>query len=159
MALPGRVIAQGIARLPRGDLGWTVRSVEAAGDEGTPVASFPVGFVVADGSTIAVLDEDGDVLNLLEDGEAAFLPEGKAGALASWQADRASLYEVALVSGREAKAGEIPGTVVGNLFDAPEGAAFDIEIARAVLTRDEQTTIPVSGSDTPVLYLQTSGTA
>jgi hypothetical protein len=64
MALPGQVIAQGITRLPRGDIAWTVRTIEAAGGEHTPVASFPVGFVVADGGTIAVLDAQGDVLNL-----------------------------------------------------------------------------------------------
>jgi hypothetical protein len=108
------VIAQGIARLPRGDVAWTVRSVEASAGEDTLVASFPIGFVVADDGTIAVLDAQGDVLNLLEDGEAAFLPEGKAGALASWQDDEASLYEVALVSGREAEAGETAGSVIGN---------------------------------------------
>jgi hypothetical protein len=155
--LPGQVIAQGIARLPRGEVVWTVRSIEAPAGEGLPVASFPVGFAVADGATIAVLDADGKVLHLLADGEAAFLPEGKAGALASWQDDAARLYEVALVSSREAGAGETPGTVVGNPFDAPEGAAFDIEIARAVLARDDQATIPVSRSGAPVLYLQTTG--
>jgi hypothetical protein len=158
MALPGPVIAQGIARLPRGDLVWTIRSIEAPGGEGTPVASFPIGFAIADGATIAVLDADGEVLHILADGEAAFLPTGKAGALASWQDEVARLYEVALVSDREASAGETPGTVVGNPFAAPEGAAFDVEIARASLARDEQTTIPVSRSGAPVLYLQTAGT-
>ncbi len=155
---PGQVIAQGIARLPRGDLAWTVRTVTVTGDERTTVASFPVGFVVADGATIAVLDEQGDVLNLLEDGEAAFLPNGKAGALASWD-DEASLYEVALVSAEEASAGETPGTVAGNPFAAPKGTTFDIEIARTVLARDDQTTIPISPSGAPVLYLQTAGAA
>jgi hypothetical protein len=157
VTLPGQVIAQGIARLPRGDLAWTVRSITVTGDEGTTVASFPVGFAVADGPTIAVLDEQGDVLNLLEDGEAAFLPNGKAGALASWQDDGASLYEVALVSAQEASAGETPGTVAGNPFAAPEGTTFDIEITRTVLARDDQTTIPISRSGAPVLYLQTAG--
>jgi hypothetical protein len=158
MTAPRQVIAQGIARLPRGDVAWTVRTMEVPGDEGTPVASFPIGFAVADGAAIAVLDADGDVLNLLADGEAAFLPNGKAGALASWQDDPASLYEVALVSGGEASAGETPGTVAGTPFAAPEGDAFDVEIARTVLSRDDQTTIPASRSGTPVLYLQTSGT-
>ena len=151
------MIAQGIARLPRGDVAWTVRSMEVPGGEGTPVASFPIGFAVADGAAIAVLDAKGEVLNLLADGEAAFLPNGSPGALASWQDDVASLYEVALVSGREASAGETPGTVAGNPFAAPEGGAFDIEIARTMLTRDTQTTIPASRSGTPVLYLQTAG--
>jgi hypothetical protein len=105
-----------------------------------------------------VLDAKGEVLNLLADGEAAFLPNGKAGALASRQDDVASLYEIALVSGEEASAGETPGTIVGNPFAAPEGAAFDIEIARTMLARDDQTTIPASRSGTPVLYLQTAGT-
>src|SRR5215213_2986583 len=155
--LPGQVIAQGIARLPRGELAWTVRSIQAPGGKGTPVTSFPVGFAVADGATIAVLDEQRDVLNLLQDGEAAFLPVGKAGALASWEEDEASLYEVALVSGREASGGETPGTVAGNPFAAPRGTTFDIELARTVLARDDQTTIPVSRSGAPVLYLQTSG--
>jgi hypothetical protein len=158
MTAPRQVIAQGIARLPRGDVAWTVRSMEVPDGEGTPVASFPIGFAVADGAAIAVLDADGGVLNLLADGEAAFLPNGKAGALASWQDDAASLYEVALVSGQEASAGETSGTVAGTPFAAPEGGAFDIEIARTMLTRDEQTTIPASRSGTPVLYLQTSGT-
>jgi hypothetical protein len=158
IAVPRQVIAQGIARLSRGDVAWTVRTMEVPGDEGTPVASFPIGFAVANGAAIAVLDADGDVLNLLADGEAAFLPNGKAGALASWQDDVASLYEVALVSGREASAGETPDTVAGTPFAAPEGDAFDVEIARTVLTRDDQTTIPASRSGTPSLYLQTSGT-
>ena len=154
----GQVIAQGIARLPKDDVAWTVRSVEVPGGEGTPVTSFPIGFAVADGATIAVLDEKGEVLNLLEDGEAAFLLNGKAGALASWQGDTARLYEVALVSGQEASAGKTPGTVAGNPFAAPKGDAFDVEIARTVLARDDQTTIPASRSGTPVLYLQTAGT-
>jgi hypothetical protein len=158
LTLPRQVIAQGIARLPRGDVAWTVRSIEVPGRVGTPVASFPIGFAVADGATIALLDADGEVLNLLADGEAAFLPNGRPGALASWQDDVASLYEIALVSGREVNAGETPGTVVGTPFAAPEGDAFDIEIARTMLIRDDQTTIPTSRSGTPVLYLQTAGT-
>ena len=48
-------------------------------------------------------------------------------------------------------------TAVGNPFTAPEGKAFDLEIARASLDRDDQTTIPVSRSGAPVLYLQTAG--
>ena len=158
MTAPGQVIAQGIARLPRGDVAWTVRSIDVPGGDGTPVTSFPIGFAVADDATIAVLDEKGEVLNLLSDGEAAFLPNGKAGALASWQDDTARLYEVALVSGQEASAGETPGTVAGNPFAAPKGDAFDIEIARTALARDDQTTVPASRSGTPVLYLQTAGT-
>jgi hypothetical protein len=158
VSLPGQVIAQGIARLPRGDVVWTVRSIQTPGGEGTPVEAFPVGFAVADDATIAVLDEQGDVLNLLENGEAAFLPNGKAGALASWEDDEASLYEVALVSAQQASAGEIPGTIAGTPFAAPRGSTFDIEIARTVLARDNQTTIPISGSGAPVLYLQTAGT-
>jgi hypothetical protein len=157
MALPGQVIAQGIARLPRGEVAWTVRSIEAPGDAGTPVASFPIGFAIADGATIAVLDAEGEVLNILADGEAAFLPSGRAGALASWQDDVARLYEVALVSGREASAGETPGTVVGGPFAAPDGTAFDVEIVRTTLARDDQASIAVSRSGTPVLYVQTAG--
>ncbi|MDF2760622.1 MAG: hypothetical protein K0S99_3257 [Thermomicrobiales bacterium] len=158
MTVPRQVIAQGIARLPKDDVAWTVRTIEVPGGEGTPVESFPIGFAVADDATIAVLDAKGEVLNLLEDGEAAFLPNGKDGALASWQEDMARLYEVALVSGQEASAGETPGTIAGNPFAAPEGNAFDIEIARTMLTRVDQTTVPASRSGTPILYLQTAGT-
>jgi hypothetical protein len=61
----GQVIAQGITRLQRGEVAWTVRSIEIPGGEGT--------------------------LNLLADGEAAFLPVGKAGVLASRQHEGASL--------------------------------------------------------------------
>ena len=80
--LPGEVIAQGIARLPRDEVAWTVRGIDVAGDASTAVESFPVGFVIADVGTVALLDADGEVLNILAPGEAAFLPEGRRGALA-----------------------------------------------------------------------------
>ncbi len=153
----GQVIAQGIARLPRGEVVWTVRGIDVSGDAGTAVESFPVGFAIAGDATIALQDSDGEVLNILEAGEAAFLPNGRSGALASWDADAASLYEIALVSEQDASAGETAGTLVGEPFAAPEGEAFDIELAHETLTPGEQTTIPISRSGAPVLFLGTAG--
>ena len=42
-ALPGQVIAHGIARLPRGEVAWTVRSVEVPGRSrsGSPSPTAP----------------------------------------------------------------------------------------------------------------------
>ena len=157
MPLPGQVIAQGITRLPRGEVAWTVRGIDVSGGAGTAVDSFPVGFAIAGDDTIALLDADGEVLNILAAGEAAFLPNGRSGALASWETDTASLYEVALASGQEASAGETAGTLVGEPFAAPEGEAFDVELARETLTPGEQATIPISRSGAPVLFLQTAG--
>ncbi len=157
--IPGQVVAQGVARLPRGDVAWTIRRIDVPGDSGTAVESFPVGFALADAGTVAVLDQDGDALSVIAAGEAAFLPEGRGGALSSFRDDPASLYEIALVSGDDATAGQTPGALVGNPFAAPSGASFDIELARATLTGAAEVTMPVSRSGAPSLYVQTAGAA
>jgi hypothetical protein len=53
--------------------------------------------------------------------------------------------------------GKTAGTIVGEPFAAPEGAAFDSELAREILTPGEEATIPVSRSGAPILFLQTTG--
>jgi hypothetical protein len=155
----GQVIAQGITRLPKGNLVWTIQRVDVPGQEGTAVDTFPIGFALADGSTVATLDDAGNVLDILDDGEAAFLPNGKSGAVAAWRSDTASLYEIALVSADDAASGAAPGTVVGQPFAPPNGRAFEIELARSTLGNGDAVTIPVSRSSTPTLFLQTAGTS
>lgn len=159
VASGSQVIAQGITRLPKGDLAWTVGRLDVPGEDGTAVMAFPVGFALADGAAVSVLDDGGQVLDILDDGEAAFLPSGKGGALASWRDESASVYDIALVSAADAGASELPVTIVGNPFSPPEGRAFEIELSRAVLGNSQQVTIPVSPSGAPTLYLQTAGTA
>jgi hypothetical protein len=153
-----QVIAQGITRLPKGDLAWTVRGFEVPGGEGTAIEGFPIGFAVADGATVAVQDEDGGTLGLLDDGEAVFLPSGKAGVLASHRGDAANLFEIALVAAEDAAAGTTPGTVVGNAFAPPQGRSFEIELARNELSQNEEAFIPISASGAPTLFLVTAGT-
>ena len=155
----GQVIAQGITRLPKGDLVWTIQRVDVPGQKGTAVDAFPIGFALADGASVAILDDAGNVLDILDDGEAAFLPNGKGGAVAAWQLDTASLYEVALVSADDVAAGAAPGTVVGQPFAAPSGRAFEIELARSTLGNGDAVIIPISRSGAPTLFLQTAGTS
>src|SRR5918996_1407683 len=64
-----QVIAQGISRLPKGEIAWTVRRLDVPADAGTTVGAFPLGFAIADGAAVAVLDDAGDVLSILDDGE------------------------------------------------------------------------------------------
>jgi hypothetical protein len=153
----GQVIAQGITRLPKGNLVWTIQRVDIPGQEGTAVDTFPIGFALADGASVAILDDAGNVLDILDDGEAAFLPNGKSGAVAAWQSDSASFYAVALVSADDVASGAASGTAVGQPFPAPNGRAFEIELARSTLGSGDAVTIPVSRSSTPTLFLQTAG--
>jgi hypothetical protein len=175
----GEVIADGRARLPRGEIVWTIRQIDVPGGEGLAVAEFPLGFALVDMGTVALSAENDEEPTELATGEAAFLPDRKAGTLASVGADAASLFEIALVSRRDAEAatdaeaGEEAGVVVGEPFAAPAGAApvaatpesgeqeaatFDIELVSNTLSGQDEATIPVSGSGAPVLYLTTDGT-
>jgi hypothetical protein len=178
----GEVIADGRARLPRGEIVWTIRQVDVPGGEGVAVEEFPIGFALVEAGTVALRAEDDEAPTELATGEAAFLPNRKAGTLASVGADAASLVEIALVSRRdaesaaEADAGEETAVVVGEPFPAPAGAAesaatptpegeeqaaasFEMELVRNTLSGQDEATIPVSGSGAPVVYLTTVGTA
>jgi hypothetical protein len=155
---PGQVIAQGIARLPRGDVAWTVQSADVPDGEGIAVQSFPLGFIVADGAEVELRDEDGQVLSLLSDGEAAFLPAGKGGSLVSRSGNPGNVYELALVASEDLAAGQAPGTAVGAPFTVANGRTFDTELSRTVLPRDATATIPAAPSGAPVLFLLTDGT-
>ncbi len=178
----GEVIADGRARLPRGEIVWTIRQVDVPSGEGVAVEEFPLGFILVEEGTVALRAEDDETPTELTTGEAAFLPDRKSGSLASVGADAASLVEVALVSRRdaesatEADAGEETGVVVGEPFPAPAGAApsaatptpegeeqaaasFEMALVRNTLSGQDEATIPVSGSGAPVFYLTTDGTA
>ncbi len=151
-----QVIAQGIARLPKGSIGWTLQRVDVAGDSATPVAAFPLGFILSDESSVVVLTENDEALGVLEYGEAIFL-DGGPGGIAPWRDDAASLYELALVP--EAAAESSTATVIGDFFEAPEGRGFEFELARGVLSNGMESTVPASRSGAPMLLLQTSGAA
>jgi len=156
-ATASEVVAQGIARLPNGQLVWTVRHADAPGGSGAAVSEFPIGFVIADGGTMTLLDKKGQPLQLLSDGEAAFLPGGDSGAYISQGNKPTNFYEVGVVPAQKIS-GDQSSNVVGNPFAAPTGDAFDIELARAVLANGEQASIPAALSGAPTLFLVTSGT-
>lgn len=152
-----QVIAQGIARLPKGQIGWTLQRVDVTGDSATPVAAFPLGFILSDNASVVVLTEQDEALGVLEFGEAIFL-DGGPGGIAPWRDDAASLYELALVP--QEAAGSTTANVIGDFFTAPEGrGGFEIELARGVLGNGMESTAPASRSGTPTLLLQTSGAA
>ena len=155
----GETIADGRARLPRGEIAWTIRRIDVPGAAGVTVETFPTGFALVDEGTVALRAEDDEEPTQLAAGEAAVLPDRKAGSLVAVEGDSAGLYEIALVPSRDVESGEALGAVVGAAFPAPEGEAFDIELIRNTLTGEDEATIPVAGSGTPVFYLTTDGTA
>ena len=153
------VIAQGIIKLPKGDLAWLINKDVVPGGEGAPVASFPVGFGLTDGGSVEVRDEDGGTLGVLDRGEGFFLPSGKGGSLVSRTADDADFFVILLVSGDAAQGGSLPGTVVGNPFAAPETRDVELELRRGVLRNDDEATVRLAASKTPSLMIVTGGTA
>jgi hypothetical protein len=171
----GETIANGRARLPSGDIVWTIRRIDVPGGEGLAVEEFPVGFVLVDEGTVTLREEPDETDETdeaeadeaaaepteLAAGEAAVLPNGKAGTLTSMNGDAASLYEIALVSAQDVESGEAPGTVVGEPFPAPEGEnpRFEFTLVGNTLSGEQEATIPVSDSRTPVFYLTTAGSA
>jgi hypothetical protein len=152
------VIAQGIGRLPRGELLWTVRRIDVPGGDGAALEELPLGFVLADGGGVALQNEDDEIVALLDDGEAAFLLSGRGGTLVSRGDEPGAVFEIALVSQRQAEAGEIAGNVAGGPFATPDGGAFDLELARAILAAGDEAVIPTARSGAPVLFLLTTGT-
>lgn len=152
-----QVIAQGIARLPKGKIAWALQRVDVSGNSATPVEAFPLGFILSDDASVVVLDDSEDVLGILDEGEALFLSGGKPGGLAPWRDPAASFFAVTLVPAEEAASTE--ATVVGEPFDTPEGRAFEIELGRDQLADGEESVIPGSRSGTPTLFLQTEGTS
>jgi hypothetical protein len=154
-----QVVAQGISRLPRGEIAWTVRRIDVPGGDGIPVEEFVLGFGLADGGAVAVLNQDEDVLALLGDGEADFLPSGRPGALRAQDAGGAALYEIALVSAEQLAAGETTANVAGGVFAAPAGGRLEIELSRGAVGQGAETALPVARSGAPALFLLTSGAA
>jgi hypothetical protein len=152
-----QVIAQGIARLPNGAIGWTLQRVDVTGNSATPVPAFPLGFILSDDASVVVLTENEEALGVLDYGEAIFL-DGGSGGIAPWRDDAASLYELALIPQEAAES--TTATVIGDFFQAPEGrSGFEIELARGVLSNGMESTVPAARSGAPTLLLQTSGAA
>jgi hypothetical protein len=171
-AAAGETIANGRARLPSGDIVWTIRRIDVPGGEGFTVEEFPIGFALVEEGTVTLReepdeDDEADEADAaaepteLTAGEAAVLPNGSAGALTSVNGDAASIYEIALVSAQDVESGEAPGTVVGEPFPAPEAETprFEFALVGNTLSGEQEATIPVSDSGTPVFYLTTAGTA
>jgi len=152
-----QVIAQGISRLPKASVAWTIASGDVPEGAGTEVSAFPLGFAIAGSSSVAILDETGAPVSILDAGEASFLPAGKGGALTSFRDGATSLFQIALVAGEDVAAGNAPGTVVGEPFATPDGRAFEIELARETLTAGGSSAIPIARSGAPTLLLVTEG--
>ena len=166
-SMAGEIIADGRARLPRGDAAWTLRSISIpAGDE-LAVEEFPTGFVLVADGAITLRAEDDEEPTELADGEADFFPDRKAGTIANPGDAPATIYEIALVPAEDAApdeptdqpAAEPPPAVVGEPFAAPEGETFLFELVQNTLTGADEATIPAAASGAPVVYLTTDGTA
>src|SRR5215217_2587351 len=75
------VIAQGVTKLPKGNVVWLLNKDAVPSGDGASVSSFPLGFGLTDAGSVEVRDEDGGTLGVLDRGEGFFLPSGKGGSL------------------------------------------------------------------------------
>ena len=153
---PAAVIAQGLAPLTGSDIAWRVTTVTADPADGVGELTAVLGFVLADSGTVLLGESDSGKRSRLAPGEASFLREGQALAVAALGDDPAVFYEFALVPSSEPA--DAPGVEVvhaGQPFPGPAGD-HDLDLIRAALAQSESTTLP-EGSG-PTLILATDGT-
>lgn len=149
-----QVIAHGIMAMPANEVAWRAATFRALPPHrATPEERSPA-FVLAHDGAIALTDAEGATLARLAPGEAVWVDGRELGAVISAEKKSAEYVEVALrPAGDLAATGVILAT--GLPFAAPPGAAFDVDLIRDVLERNEETAIPAGSA--PSLLLVTDG--
>jgi hypothetical protein len=149
-----QVIAHGVITMPAPAIGWRVSRLRAVPGGRAVLLPGPARFLLADEGAVAVADARGQVMSRLAPGEAAWLPPDTWVAIVSLEKEAVDVVEIALLpAGAEAPN---PRTEqAGPPFPAPHGDAFDIDLIRDVLQRNEESRIPAG--QTPSLLLVTHG--
>ena len=153
-----QIIAHGVSAMPGQQIGWQVAVTRALlPNRARPEAQHP-GFVLADRRRTGH-DRRRRYRSL-----TVSLPERPPGfhldeprAVVSLERDPVDYVAIALLPAAELPASTQDRRMTGETpFAAPVGAAFDLDLIRDVLTRDEETTIAAGSA--PSLLLVTDGT-
>jgi hypothetical protein len=149
-----QVIAQGVATPPGATIGWRVDVNHALQPERATTARRPAGFILATGGAIGVTDAAGNLLARLAPGEAIWTGAMERWAVVSLERGPVDYFEIALVPASRLAPNGMDSA--GEPFAPPAGEAFDVDLIRDVLQRDEEST--VSTGEAPALLLVTRGT-
>jgi hypothetical protein len=155
----GLVVAQGVAALPAGDVAWRTARGRALPVAEATFERRALGFVVASGGPLLLIDgERGDVLRLGQ-GEAAFVLDGALQLRAS-ATDRPVGYLVVELTAADAPSPAGGETVLqpGQPFAAPPGMR-DLDLIAANLLSGETLDVPDAGSRNVLLVLDGAATA
>jgi hypothetical protein len=148
-----QVIAHGVSAMPGREVAWQVVVKRARPASRANAEPRPGRFVLAHAATVALVAADGVVVQRLAPGEAAWVASVETRAVVSIGTAPVDYFEIELVPASGAGNGR--DTVVGLPFAAPEGAAFDLDLVRDVLSRDEESVIPAGSA--PSLVFVTHG--
>lgn len=151
------VIAQGVAALPAGELGWRVTLASAVPETDSAARNAP-GFILADQGALLLNHLDAETQTRLAAGEASFLPAGMQHQEAPLGDAAMSYYRIDLVAASDVNdAGGDELVFVGESFASP-GGNRDVDLVRQVLDVDEAVELALGSQAAPVLLLVTSGT-
>jgi len=153
-----QVVAQGVVALPEEEVVWRAVRGRAAGAAEAPFVERPLGFVLATGEPILLVDGATGAQTRLGTGEAALTAPGTEQQRAAFQGERAGYLALELVPAADppAAAGE---TVLqtGEPFQ-PEPGLHDLDLVRGVLTGEETSTVPDSGAGNAILVTDGAAT-
>ncbi len=150
------VIAQGVATLPIGEIGWRVRL--ATTSEALDQASRSVpGFLLADQGGLLLNELQSNRQTRLAAGEAVFLPSDTPYQEEPLGNGTISYYRIDLVAADEVSdAGNDQLAFIGEPFTSP-GGSRDLDLVREVLDADESLDLALGSYTAPALLLVTSG--
>ena len=101
-----------------------------------------VAFVLADDGALALTGETGTILDRLAPGEAGWVAPGQPRAVVSLERDPVDYVAISLLPAADLPASTQDRRMTGEApFAAPSGTAFDVDLVRDALMRDEETTI------------------
>ena len=150
-----QVIAHGVAPMPADEIAWRLTRDRAVPANRANAEERPVGFILADKSVVALVDQEGARLARIAPGEAVWNEPGVARTVIGIERRAPDYYDVALVPATDLVEGD-QVLLGGAPFTAPSGDAFDVDLIRDVLNRAEENV--VSTGPSPALLLVTSGT-
>ncbi|MBL8126166.1 MAG: hypothetical protein JNM64_00925 [Chloroflexia bacterium] len=151
-----QVIAQGVTRLPEGNVVWRTVRARALPLADAPFEAQPLSFVLATTGPLLLTNDDGAQIQL-GTGEAALTPGGTVQQRASLSGQEVSFLSIELVP--EAAAPPANATVLqpGAPFAAP-GGAHDLDLVADLLGSGESLTIPDSGGKNVILVTDGAAT-
>jgi hypothetical protein len=152
---PLLVIAAGSGARPdaSSDLVWLVQRGAVSGEQRTEVATFPLGFVLADRGTLVIFDGNGTRVTELGPGRATLLPAGARGSFGSANGDLMLYVQIALVPVTAVPDTLPRGMLASEPFPAAGGATLSLELARGIL--NPTYAVELQAGATPALLLAT----